>query len=93
MLARPRPLVKRAEVQAIEALTRWYPGATTSLLARLSGLSRTAVDHCLAELVEWGDRNHLVRPTRRLAVTAAGLGKMAGLRFVCDTPAACRGER
>jgi hypothetical protein len=47
--------MRRGEVQAIEALTRWYPGATASLLARLSGLSRTAVDHRLAELIEWGD--------------------------------------
>jgi GNAT superfamily N-acetyltransferase len=55
LIARPRPLVKRAEVQAIEALVKRYPGATASLLARLSGLSRTAVDHCLAELILWGD--------------------------------------
>jgi energy-coupling factor transporter ATP-binding protein EcfA2 len=55
LAASPAPFAKRATVVQVESLLRRYPGATPSLLARVSGLSASSVRNALDELVTLGD--------------------------------------
>jgi energy-coupling factor transporter ATP-binding protein EcfA2 len=53
--ARPLPFSPSGRVVSVEAIVARYPGATTSLVARLTGLSPSAARTALDELVETGE--------------------------------------